>query len=229
MTLDIAVVLPEVPRLLAACVPTLAVAAAALLAGLAGALLLTLLRLLKFAPLSAVIGVLTSAVFGTPPLLVIFVSYYVLPLAGIDLPPLAAGTLAIGLISACFLAEVMRAGLATIPDGQVEAGVALGLRGHAIWGRIILPQLLRVMAPNIVNEFTVVVKATALLSAITVTELMRTAQQIYAVNYRPLETLLVAAAIYAAVNLAASAVAAFLDRSRSRPRSAAGARRRSTS
>ena len=62
--------------------------------------------------------------------------------------------------------------------------------------------------PPLVNEFTILLKATALLSVITLTHLMRTAQQIYAVNYQPFETLLAAATIYVAINLVASRIGA---------------------
>ncbi len=76
---------------------------------------------------------------------------------------------------------------------------------------MLLPQILRVSIGPLVNEFTILLKATALLSVITVTDMMRTAQQIYAVNYRPFETLLAAATIYVALNLLASRVGGALQ------------------
>ena len=191
---------------------SLGIALMAMALALAGGLGLTMLRALKWTPLSVAIGCVRSVVFGVPVLVLILIAYYVLPAAGLNLSPVAAGTLAIATSSAFFVSEIFRGGLATIPAGQVEAAAALSLGARCIWLRVLLPQLLRVSLPPLVNEFTILFKATALLSAITVTDIMRTAQQIYAVTYRPFETLLAAASVYVAISLLASRAGAALER-----------------
>jgi ABC-type amino acid transport system permease subunit len=102
------------------------------------------------------------------------------------------------------MSEIFGGALTAIPPGQVEAGAALGLGPLCVWSRVLLPQIFRLSIGPLVNEFTILLKATALLSVITVTDMMRTAQQIYAVNYRPFETLLAVATIYVAINIVAS-------------------------
>ncbi len=139
----------------------------------------------------------TSFIRGTPLIIQIFVVYYVLPgLLGIDLPPLLAGILALALNSAAFVAEILRAGLTRIPAGQFEAARSLGLPIVITWIKVVLPQLFRNVTPPMVNEFTMLVKASAILSVITVVELTRTAQNIMNITYRPTEAFCIAAVLY---------------------------------
>jgi len=134
---------------------------------------------------------------GTPLLLQIFFIYYALPgLLGIDLPPFMAGVLALSLNSGAFVTEVLRGGISAIPHGQFEGAKALGLKRRVIWGRIILPQVFIMILPPLTNELTMLVKASPLLSVITVVELTRTAQQIMMLTYRPVEVMLAAAMLY---------------------------------
>lgn len=166
--------------------------------------LLTLVRALKLRPVNAPIAVVISFVRGTPLLIQIFIAYYVLPAVGLDLSPEVAGVSAIAFNSMVFVSEIMRGGLTTIDPGQIEAAIALGLRDRAIWLKVVLPQLFRRIVPTLVNEATIVVKGTALLSVITVVDVLRTAQQIASASYRPFETLIGAALMFLAINLVIS-------------------------
>lgn len=208
MGFDASAYLSALPKLVAVSWISVAITLAAMALALCGGVLLTWLRALKWRPLSLLIAALRSVVFGVPLLVLILVAYYVLPAAGVNLSPVTAGTLAIATCSAFFTSEIFRGALSVLPAGQIEAAAALGLRSTPVWLRIVLPQVLRASVPPLVNEFTILLKATALLSVITVTDLMRTAQQIYAVNYRPFETLLAAGTIYVVINLLASRVGA---------------------
>jgi polar amino acid transport system permease protein len=164
----------------------------------------TILRALKLPVVNEIIAVIISFVRGTPLLIQIFIAYYVLPAVGIDLSPEVAGVAAISFNSMVFVSETMRGGLATIDPGQIEASTALGLKPRAIWQKVVLPQLFRRIVPVLVNEATIVVKGTALLSVITVVEVLRTAQQIASASYRPFETLVGAALIFLVLNLVIS-------------------------
>jgi len=115
---------------------------------------------------------------------------------GLDFAPLTAGIITLGFNSAAYSAEIMRGGLAALPKGQWEAARSLGLGPVAIWGRVILPQMFHLITPPLVNEFTLVIKTSPLVSVITVVEIMRIAQQIYNANFRPIEVLVGAAIIY---------------------------------
>ena len=93
-------------------------------------------------------------------------------------------------------ASSIRAGISAVHRGQWEAAEALALKRRVIWGRIILPQVFAKILPPLTNEFTMLVKASPLLSVITVVELTRTAQQVMLESFRPVEALTAAAIFY---------------------------------
>ena len=184
------------PRLLDGAVITLQLVVAALVLSVFLATALTVARSSEIRPLVMAVNVYISFVRGTPLLVQLFLVFYVLPSIGLDLSPIMAGIITLGFNSAAYSAEIMRGGLAAIPKGQLEAARSLGLGPVVIWGRVILPQMFHLITPPLVNEFTLVIKTSPLVSVITVVEIMRTAQQIYNANYRPIEVLVGAAVVY---------------------------------
>jgi polar amino acid transport system permease protein/cystine transport system permease protein len=204
MSFSFDVLLAAMPRLSWAALINLQLAAAIILLAVALGTGLTVLRSFKLPPVNIAIDLVISFVRGTPLLIQIFICYYGLPAIGLNLSPFLAGILAIGCNSAIFLSEAMRASLGTIDPGQVEAATALGLPPRGIWQRIVLPQMFRRLMPVLTSELTIVIKGTALLSVITVVEVLRTAQQIASATYRPFENLVAAALIFLVLNLAVS-------------------------
>lgn len=200
------------PRLLEGAVLTLEVSVAAMMVSLVLALALTVLRASGSRAASFLVRAYISYVRGTPLLVQILLVYYVLPLTGLALSPFAAAVIALGFSSAAFTTEIMRGGLAAIPKGQIEAAISLGLARPMIWIRVILPQLYNLILPPLVNEFTLVIKSTTLVSVITVVEMMRVAQEIYNDNYRPLETMLGVALVFFVMIFSLTQFAAALER-----------------
>lgn len=188
------------PTLAQAAVLNLQLACAIVVLAIVAATGMTVVRSFKLPPVNIAIDGVISFVRGTPLLIQIFLAYYGLPALGVNLSPIMAGILAISCNSAIFLSETMRAALGTIDPGQVEAATALGLRPAPIWLRVVLPQLFRRIVPVLISELTIVVKGTALLSVITVVEVLRTAQQIASASYRPFENLLAAALVFLVLN-----------------------------
>lgn len=194
---SIAVTLSELDQFLAGAAVTVCVALLGGLVGVGVGLVLMLLRDSRWRALRVVTRTYVSFVRGTPLLIQIFLIYYALPgLIGIDVPAFAAGVIALSLNSGAFIAEILRGGLTAIPRGQFEAAHALGLPPTAVWGRIIGPQLMRLVLPPMVNELTMLLKASALLSVITLVDLTRAAQNVMNATYRPAEAFAIAAAIY---------------------------------
>lgn len=204
MIFDFAFTWEATPRLLEGAIVTLELCVAALIISVVLATVLTIVRETGFRPAAAAINIYISYIRGTPLLVQIFLVFYVLPQIGVDLGPMTAGIAALGLNSAAFSTEIMRGGLAAIPKGQMEAARSLGLPAFVIWGRVILPQMFNLIIPPLINEFTLVIKGTPLVSVITVVEMMRTAQQIYNANYRPVEVLLGVAVIFFLINFSLS-------------------------
>jgi polar amino acid transport system permease protein len=133
---------------------------------------------------------------GTPLLVQLLVVFYVPSGFGVEMAPLPAALLGLTLNTAAFQAEIYRGGYASIPRGHVDAARVLGLMRWQIDFYILVPQVLRLTMPSLVNEAIDVLKSSALISVIAVTELLRVSQQLVAVTYRPLELYVVAAGFY---------------------------------
>lgn len=108
----------------------------------------------------------------------------------------AAACTALAVQSSGYLAETFRGGIEAIPKGQLEAAYAVGMSPLQVFLRITLPQVLLSSAPSIVNQFTVIVKSSTLVSVITVQDLMFQSQKIVNIGYEPIEILTATAAIY---------------------------------
>lgn len=204
MSFQFAFLAGVLPKLALAAIVNLRLALVIIALAILGGTALTIVRSFKIGPVNAAIAFLISFIRGTPLLIQIFLFYYALPALGLDLSPEAAGVAAIALNSSIFISETMRGALITIDPGQIEAASALALPRRLIWLKVILPQLFRRVLPVLVNEATIVVKGTALLSVITVVDVLRTAQQIASASYRPFETLAGAALVFLAINLTIS-------------------------
>lgn len=172
---------------------------------------ITILRALRIRAVTAVLDIVISAVRGTPILIQIFLFYYGLPSLGLDISPLVAGFCAVAFNSSMFVSELLRSGLSDMDRGPIEAAVALALPRRIIWSKVVLPQLYLRVLPALVGEVTMVVKATVLLSAITVVEALRTAQQLASANFRFLEMMLAAGIVLAGINLAIAFVGTLIE------------------
>lgn len=212
MKFDINYTFDALPRLLEGASVTLQVALLGFFFSVTLGTTIVLIRnILNWRILNGIIAIYVSFIRGTPIMIQIFLIYYVLPVTGLNLGAFTAGILAITLNSAAFVSEILRGGLSSVAKGQFEAAKSLGVSGFALWGKVILPQTFIVSIPPLVNEFTQVLKATALLSIITVVELLRVSQQIYSANYHPVEVLLGAFLIYFALCFAVSRSASLLE------------------
>lgn len=112
---------------------------------------------------------------NTPVLLQIFIVFFGLPSAGISLDAYWAGVIALGLNVGAYLSEVFRAGIQSVPRGQIEAAGILGLERAQIFAEVVLPQATRAVYPAIVNYLIQLLLGTSLLSAIALPELTGTA------------------------------------------------------
>lgn len=113
--------------------------------------------------------------------------------------PLTAALAGLGLAQAAYTAEVIRAGIQSVPPGQTRAAKALGMGPATIFVRIVFPQAMRVIIPPVGNEVISMVKGTSLVSVIAMADLLYTAQLIYARTYETIPLLIVASMWYLAV------------------------------
>ena len=113
-----------------------------------------------------------------------------------DLPRFWAGVLGLSLYTSAVLAEIIRAGILTLPRGQTEASRALGLSHPQTMRFVVLPQALRLMVPAMMGQLTTVIKDTSLVGTIGVFDLLRQGRTIYTQFFNPIEVLLIVATIY---------------------------------
>jgi len=138
---------------------------------------------------------------GTPLLLQLFLIYFGLVQIGIDLPAFVAGIIGLGLHFAVYNSELIQTAILAVDKGQMEAARTLGLsRGEAL-RKVVIPQAVRAVLPPIGNNMIALLKDSALVSVIGVSELTLSAQRVIGKTYRPFEFYLLAAACYYVINL----------------------------
>jgi polar amino acid transport system permease protein len=113
--------------------------------------------------------------------------------------PFVAGMLALGLNEGAYMAEIVRAGIISVPEGQTQAAQSLGMKRLLTMRRIVLPQAMRVIIPPTGNETISMLKTTSLVSVIAVSELTYSGQLIYSANYRTIQLLIVISIWYLAM------------------------------
>jgi polar amino acid transport system permease protein len=182
--------------LLAGLAVTVEVCVIAFVAAIAGGLVLCLIRL-YVKPLRPFAIVLIEFFRDTPIYVqLIWVAYVWPELFGFPNTFYTAGWLALALQSSGYLAETFRTGIEGVPRGQREAAFSAGMSPPQTFARIVMPQVVLSTAPSIVNQFTVIVKSSTLISVITVPDLMSQSQRLVNVWYEPIEILTATAALY---------------------------------
>jgi His/Glu/Gln/Arg/opine family amino acid ABC transporter permease subunit len=176
------------------------------------ALVVALAGMSRFAPLRWLVWAYIEVIRGTPLLLQLIYVYYVLPEIGIRLDAFTAGVLALTLNYTAYISEVYRSGIQAIAKGQHDAAAALGMTHALAMRRIILPQAIRIVVPALGNYFIGLFKDTALCSAVSIQELVFTAQVHAALNFQYFTLYTVVAAMYFLVSFPAARLVNYLER-----------------
>jgi len=150
---------------------------------------------------------------GTPLLVQIFLFYFALPvITGQRIDPFIAAISACGINSGAYVAEIFRAGIQSIDEGQMEAGRSLGMTWLQTMRYIIVPQAFKRVIPPLGNEFIAMLKDSSLVSVIGFEELTRRGQLIIAKTYGSFEIWMSVAVIYLVMTLTISRFVAYLER-----------------
>jgi polar amino acid transport system permease protein len=163
--------------------------------GVVGGVLLSLFRYNGIG--RSVVNAIVSVLRGTPLLLQLSFVYFIVPdIIGFRLDLLSAGILAFGINSSAYIAEIVRAGIESLPRGQFEAAQALEIPRFYMWKDIILPQVVTNIFPAMINEVIALLKETVLIAMIGGLDIMRRAQTIAAEQYEYFQPLCVAGVYY---------------------------------
>jgi polar amino acid transport system permease protein len=149
---------------------------------------------------------------GTPLLLQLFLIYFGLVQIGIDLPAFVAGVVGLGLHFAVYNSELIQTSILAVDKGQMEAARTLGLSRVQALRKVVIPQAVRDVIPPIGNNMIALLKDSALVSVIGVSELTLSAQLAIGRTYRPFEFYLLAAVVYYIINLGMEAVQRRIER-----------------
>jgi polar amino acid transport system permease protein len=171
-----------------------------------------LLRVARSKPNRTAALVYIQAVQGTPVLMLLFLSYYGLSLAGLELPPLVAAGLSMSLYASAYLAEIWRGAIQSVPRPQWEASACLALTTWQQYRYVVLPQAARISLPPTVGFLVQLVKNTSIASIIGFVELARAGQLINNATFEPFKVFLTVAAIYFVICFPLSQLSRRLER-----------------
>ena len=190
-------IIPSIPFIIKGIGVTLKFTALSAIFGLLWGTILALFKISQISPLIWFSRIYTSIFRGTPMLLQIAFIYYATPqLTGYNISALFAGVATFTLNSGAYISETIRAGILSVDPGQREAALSLGVLYPQMMIDIILPQALKNILPALVNEGISLLKSSALVSTIGVTDLFRRAQIVGAEKYLYFQPLLLAGVIY---------------------------------
>ncbi len=169
-------------------------------------------RLSRFAFLRFLGAAYVSLFRGTPALIQLFILYFGGPQIGIQLDAFEAGVIGLGINAGAYMTETIRGAIISIDKGQREAARTLGLSSWQSTYKVILPQAARLMVRPLGVNLNMLIKATALVAAISVIELTYTAQRYIGSTYKPFEMFLLAGVLYMVIIYVTGRAVAWLDR-----------------
>ncbi len=199
------------PSLIEGAGTTLALAICSLLIAVVLGLVGALMKLSRSRLLKTVATVYTTVIRGVPDLVLMLLIFYggqlaineIAPKLGanevIDINPFVAGVATIGFIFGAYLTETFRGAMRAVPPGQREAGIAYGMTAAQVFRRIVFPQMVRFALPGFTNNWLVLVKSTALVSVIGLSDMMNRAGLAAGTTREPFTFYLTVAGLYLAI------------------------------
>ncbi len=125
-------------------------------------------RMLRF-----VIGLWVDLIRGTPFLVQLFITFFILPELGLHLEALPAAVIALSNLAACFICEIVAGGILAVPGGQREAATSSGLSAYHQFRHVVMPQAMRVILPPLVGQYVLLIKDSSVVSVIGVLDVTR--------------------------------------------------------
>lgn len=168
----------------------------AIVSGVPLGFVLSLIRVSRFPVLSQIVVIYVSLGRATPLVTLALFLFVTLPVFGVNIDKYTAGVVALTLNTASFNTEVWRSVYQAFPHSQIEAARAMGMTRALYFRRIMLPQMWYAALPSLVNEMTLLIKASPAIAVIGVVDLTRVTNRIAAQTYEPLPPILIAGVMY---------------------------------
>lgn len=196
MSLDLAFMLQILPDMIAAFWLTIKISLITVVASVIAGILLTAIRMMGGKISRYTIIAFVEFTRGAPPLVHISIIYFLLPEFGIVFNEFWTGVIALSLIGAGYSVEIFRGAIDSIGSSQVDASKAIGLSRIQTFRLVLIPQALRLSLPPLTNELANVIKASSLLSVISVNELTKVANDLIFVHFVVIEVLIELTCLY---------------------------------
>lgn len=201
------------PMFIDGTITTVSISFFALLFGVIIGLIICLAKISKNKVFNILASIYIEVIRGTPVMVQISIVYFGLPQIGIDFPSeFVAAAFTLSINSGAYVAEILRSGIQSVDNGQMEASRSLGLNYWNTMRYIIVPQAIKNVLPALGNEFISLVKESSIISIIGVVELMFVAGQVRNTTYIALEPFIVAAAIYLVLTFTLSRLVGLLEK-----------------
>lgn len=189
---------------------TFQVTVASILLALVIGLITGLGRISKITLINRIATIYVEVIRGIPLLVQLFYIYYALG-KFVQVPRMGAAIIAMSVCYGAYMGEIFRAGIQSIPKGQMEAALAIGMSRRQALRLIILPQTFRVILPPIGNEFIALLKDSSLVSILAVSDLLRRGREYASVSFRYFETYTLVALCYLVLTLFFSKLVAVME------------------
>lgn len=213
MNFNVDLMINSLPLLIVGAGITVQITAISVGLGLVIGMFVGIVRICHVKVLRALATVYIDFLRGTPLLVQIFLIYFALPMVvGQRVDPFIAAITACGINSGAYIAEIFRAGIQAIDEGQMEAGRSLGMTWVQTMRYIIVPQAFKNIVPPLGNEFIALLKDSSLVSVIGFEELTRRGQLIIARTYGSLEIWITVALIYLVMTLTISRLVSYMEK-----------------
>ncbi len=167
-------------------------------------------RISRNVVLNRIATIYVEVIRGIPLLVQLFYIYFALGQI-VQVPRLTAAILAMSICYGAYMGEIFRAGLQSVPKGQMEAALALGLSRRQALRKVILPQTLLIILPPVGNEFIALLKDSSLVSIIAVADLLRRGREFASVTFEYFEAYTVVALVYLVITLFLSKIVSYLE------------------
>ncbi|MEO6972174.1 MAG: amino acid ABC transporter permease [Rhodoferax sp.] len=200
-SLDFSPLLPYWPVFLDGAWLTLKMTAVAVVIGVCIGTLVAFAKRGKNRPLARACSAYIEIVRNTPFLVQLFLLYFGLASLGVRMPTFAAASLSMIINIGAYVAEIIRAGLESIPRGQIEAAECLGLSKWRVGWHVMLQPSIEKVYPALTTQFLLMMQASSIASQISAEELTAVANRVQSITFRSVETFLVVAALYLVLSL----------------------------
>jgi His/Glu/Gln/Arg/opine family amino acid ABC transporter permease subunit len=206
----------DIAAILQGAVVTITLSAIGILIGLPIGLGLALIRWANVPVVAQIVALYVSMLRATPLVTLLLLLFFALPNIGVPMSPVSAAILGLVMSTSAFNCEVWRSALMNFPKDQYEAAQSVGMNAGQRFRRIVLPQIVPVSLPGLVNEMSLLIKVTPVLAVVGVVDITRAAVRIGAQTYEPLPPFLVAIAIYVPIVFALVSLQRWIERRQTR-------------